>query len=73
MLHHRGWKSGSRMKKMPIFNKGRNWGVMWFLAGLIAGFVLGFFTAGLCNIAAKTEETCIERRSDVEKKIEKVA
>ncbi len=46
---------------------------MWFLAGLIAGFVLGFFTAGLCNIAAKTEETSIERRSDVEKKIEKVA
>jgi hypothetical protein len=37
---------------------------MWFLTGLFAGVVLGFFVAGLCNIAAKKEARCIEHCSD---------
>jgi hypothetical protein len=46
---------------------------MWFFAGLFVGGILGFFLAGLCNIAAKTEVKDIERCSDLERKIKKVA
>ncbi len=46
---------------------------MWFLAWLFAGVILGFFLAGLCNIAAKTEERNSERCSNLERKIESAA
>jgi hypothetical protein len=46
---------------------------MWFLAGLFAGVILGFLLAGLCNIAAHTDDGCIARCSDLERKIEEVA
>jgi hypothetical protein len=47
---------------------------MWFLAWLCAGVILGFFLAGLCNIASKGDEGYLESCADsLEGKIETVA
>ncbi len=47
---------------------------MWFAAWLFAGVIIGFFIAGLCNIAAKTEGNCLTSCSDsLERKIENIA
>jgi hypothetical protein len=46
---------------------------MWFLAGLFTGVVLGFFLAGLCNIAAITDERYFKRCDSLEVGIKDVA
>jgi len=47
---------------------------MWFAAWFFAGVFFGFFIAGLCSIAAKTEGRCIESCSDpLEREIKNIA